>query len=77
VLPPFALRIPRGLHLQIIAMEEEDYRIVVGLAHRKSSTNCFRVSRVQALLAEQGEVPLDQDIRKNLIGQIRERKPVP
>jgi len=37
VLPPFALRIPRGLHLQIIAMEEEDYRMVVGLAQRKSS----------------------------------------
>jgi len=37
VLPPLALRIPRGLHLQLIAMEEEDYRMVVGLAHRKNS----------------------------------------
>jgi len=37
VLPPLALRIPRGLHLQTIAMEEEDNRMVVGLAHRKNS----------------------------------------
>ncbi len=37
VLPPLALRIPWGLHLQLIAMEEEDYRMVVGLAYRENS----------------------------------------